>query len=269
MEARAMRYKIASLAAAAIAFGGVQMASAADMAVKARPMVAPVTTYTWTGCYIGVNAGAGWSRSSFDSVMDPGTHLGLAANVAAVSAAGTGSARDDGNFIGGGQIGCNWQTGSWVIGIEGDFDAFRADPTLVGTGVLTTGDTFVITNSVTTNWLATVRPRLGWAFDRSLLYITGGLAVTNIKYTQTYADTLFAAAGTSSSSQTKAGWTIGGGWEYAFTNNWSMKAEYLFVHFSSVSTGGIVVSTSGGTNALSGTADLREHIARIGLNYRF
>jgi hypothetical protein len=138
-----------------------------------------------------------------------------------------------------------------------------------GTGVLTTGDTFAITNSVKTSWLATVRPRVGVAIDRSLLYVTGGLAVTNISYTQTYADTLFAAVGSSSASQTKSGWTIGAGWEYAFTNNWSAKIEYLYAQFSSLDAIGGIVSTTGGTNVLHGSVDLRENIVRVGLNYRF
>jgi outer membrane immunogenic protein len=255
----------------------------------------PVPTFSWTGCYIGGNLGGGWSYSKFDTVMDPGTHLDLllpgvlvvpgAVNVAAVSAAGTGSANDNGTFVGGGQVGCNWQSGYFVVGLEGDIDAFRANSTLVAPGSLTGlinvpnvglvpfGFPFTITNSVSTTWLATVRPRVGVAYGHGLLYVTGGVAVTNLRYSQTYSDALFfgalAGVGASSVSQTKVGWTVGGGWEYAFTDNWSVKAEYLYVRFSSISTVGTVVDTLGRTNVLHGTADLQENIFRVGLNYRF
>ncbi len=259
--------KVLGLVGATLLFAGPALA--ADLgkppAYKAPPL-APV--FSWTGCYIGANAGGASSKSNFSTGIDPGTHLGVPANLAAVSAAGTGSASDTG-FIGGGQVGCNFQSGQFVIGVEGDFDYFGTESTLSGSGVLTTRDPFAITNSVKTNWLATVRPRAGIAFGPSLLYVTGGVAFTDIKYTQSYADTLFDAVGGSSVSETKVGWTVGGGWEYAFAPNWSFKAEYLFAKFSSVSTSGLIVSTTGGTNVLNGSADLQAHIGRVGLNYKF
>jgi outer membrane immunogenic protein len=248
-------------------------ALAADLPVKAVPQYQyvppqPLAPFSWTGCYIGGNVGGADSRSGFITNIVPGTHLTLPANISAVDAAGTGSASNSG-FIGGGQIGCNYQVNQFVIGIEGDFDSLGTKPTLNGSGVLTTGDTFNIINSVRTNWLATVRPRVGIAVDHSLFYVTGGAAFANFNYTQSYTDTLFAASGASSVSTTKSGWTVGGGWEYAFAPHWSVKAEYLFARFTSVSTTGTVVSTTGNSNVLNGSADLQTHIGRVGLNYRF
>lgn len=260
-----MRTKVACLLAAAISLGTWQAASAADLPLKAPIMPAP---FSWTGCYIGANAGAAWSHTDFTSTMDTGTHLGLPANLATVGNAGTGSAKETG-FIGGGQVGCNWQTGAIVFGVEGDFNAFTPETTLSGSGVLTTGDTFAIDNSVKARWLATVRPRIGYAFDRSLIYVTGGLAVANLRYTQTYSDTLFSGFGTSETTSTKAGWTVGGGWEYAFDNHWSAKLEYLYASFPSIDTVTNVSSTTGGTNTLHGSAEVHSHIVRVGLNYRF
>jgi outer membrane immunogenic protein len=252
-------------------FAGVAFATligtahAADMYVKA-PVYAPA--FTWSGCYVGGNIGGAWSHSNFTTSLEPGTHLGLAANVAAVGAAGTGSATD-GGIIGGGQAGCNWQVGAWVWGIEGDFDGLSADPTFNGGGVLTTGNGFAITNAMKADWLATVRPRLGYAFNRSLIYVTGGAAFMHLSYAQTYSDTLFAGVGSSSASSTQAGWTVGGGWEYAWTNNWSTKVEYLYAHFSSISSVGGIVSTTGGTNVLQGSGDFSTQVVRAGLNYKF
>jgi outer membrane immunogenic protein len=244
-------------------------ASAADMPLKAPPPP-PAPVFSWTGCYIGANAGATWNHSNVTSTMDPGGHFGDPANLAAVGAAGTGSANKTG-FVGGGQTGCNWQNGQFVFGIEGDINTFSADAALNGAGLSTIGP-FTITNSVKTDWLATLRPRAGVAFDRSLLYVTAGVAFAEVKYTQTYADTTPETAfGTSQASQTKAGWTVGAGWEYAFTNNWSAKAEYLYVRFPSIGTTTFVADTPPftATNTLHGSTTLQSQIFRVGLNYKF
>ena len=240
---------------------------AADMAVRAPRVYAP--PFSWSSCYIGGNVGGAWSRSDFTTSLDPGTHLTLPGNIAAVGAAGTGSATDTG-IIGGGQIGCNWQSGVWVWGLEADFDGVSGRPTLTSGGTLSTGDAFAIVNSTKANWLATVRPRVGYAVDRSLFYATGGVAFTHLSYTQSYSDTLFAAVGGSSASTTSTGWTVGGGWEYALTNRWTTKVEYLYTNFSSISATGGIVSATGGTNVLHGSSgDFAIQTLRAGLNYRF
>jgi outer membrane immunogenic protein len=244
-------------------------ASAADLPLKA-PMAPVALPFSWTGCYVGVNGGySGTDDSHFATRMDPGSHLGAPDNLA-VGTAGTGSALDGGVLLGG-QAGCNWQTGQFMVGLEGDFDyAFLGHtPLLQATGTLTTGDTFTIANSLKQKWLATLRPRAGYAVDRNLFYVTGGVAFTDVTLTQSYSDTLFNAVGGSSASTTLTGWTVGGGWEYAFERNVSFKIEYLYTKFPSVSTTGVVVSTTGGSNVLHGSADLASHIGRIGLNYRF
>jgi outer membrane immunogenic protein len=136
--------------------------------------------------------------------------------------------------------------------------------------VLTTGDTFAIDSSTKNSWFGTVRGRMGVAFDRSLLYLTGGLAVTQLKYSQAYSDTLFNAVGAVDASQTKTGWTVGAGWEYAFAYNWSVKAEYLYARFNGTDGAYTVVSTTGGTNAVAASVNYEQkQIARIGLNYLF
>jgi outer membrane immunogenic protein len=255
-------------AIASIAVTGV--ASAADMPVKALKAPPPVPVFSWTGCYVGANAGATWNHAGVTSVLDPGSHLSVPTSLANVSAAGTGSANATG-FVGGGQVGCNWQSGRFVLGIEGDFNAFDANAAFTGIGISTIGPA-AVTNSVKTSWLATVRPRAGVAFDRSLLYVTGGVAFADVRYTQTYSDqTPETAFGTSQASQTKTGWTVGAGWEYAFTDNWSAKAEYLYVRFPSMNTTTFVADSPPftGTNVLHGTATLQANIFRVGLNYRF
>jgi outer membrane immunogenic protein len=264
-----MKKLVLAFAASAALVG---QASAADMAVKARPMAAPVAVYNWTGFYIGLHAGADYRQDSFDFVLDPGSHLGAAANVAAVNAAGNVGFNRTG-FIGGGQIGYNWQApGSRVVfGVEADASwVDKSSRTVVGI-LPTTGDTFRIVNSNNMNWLATFRGRLGVAVaPTSLLYVTGGIAVADLRVASAYNDTLFAAAGVGSvSDDVRVGAAVGAGWEYAFSPNWSMKLEYLYTWFDRVGSNYTVVSTTGGTNAVRFSDQVSDHIGRVGINYRF
>ena len=257
--------------AAAVLFPTV--APAADMAVKARPVAPPpVAVYNWTGFYIGLHAGADYRQDSFDYVMDPGTHLGVLENVAAVTAAGNGTFNRTG-FIGGGQIGYNWQApgSSVVFGVEADASwVDKSSRTVVGALPASPPDTFRIVQSNNMNWLATFRGRLGVAVaPTSLLYVTGGLALADIRIASAYTDTLFAAAGAGSFSEVRVGAAAGAGWEYAFNPNWSVKFEYLYTWFDRVGSNYTVVSTAGGTNAVRFSDQVSDHIGRVGINYRF
>lgn len=241
------------------------LASAADLPAKAA--AAPVIS--WTGCYVGVNGGGASSGSDFTSAVDPGTHLVAAADLATANTFGSGSANDLG-FIGGGQAGCNLQSGAYAVGIEGDWDYFGSKSTFNNpNGTLTTGDTVSITQSLKTSSLATIRPRLGIVSDRTLIYVTGGAAFARVSYTQAYTDTLNNAVGAASASTTLVGWTVGAGWEWAWTDHLSVKTEYLFAQFPTVTALGGILDNAGGTNVLHGSADLNIQTARLGLNYRF
>jgi outer membrane immunogenic protein len=240
-------------------------ASAADLPLKALPAPA----LSWTGCYIGLNGGAAMSGSSFGSVVDPGTHLVAAADLATANASGFGSANDL-NFIGGGQVGCSLQRGAAVVGIEGDWDYFGSQPSFNNpNGTLTTGDSVSITQTLKTTSLATIRPRLGIVSDRTLIYLTGGAAFAQVRYSQAYADTINNATGTAAGSTTLIGWTVGAGWEWAWTDHVSVKTEYLFAKFPTIAALGGIADTAGLSNVLHGSADLTIQTARLGLNYRF
>jgi outer membrane immunogenic protein len=262
-------------AVSAVAFA--QIASAADLALKA-PAYAP-PPYTWTGWYVGLNAGAAWGHSDVNSAFScpvPGfCPYNNPLNLAAFNAAGTGSLSDTA-FIGGIQTGYNWQTGNLVAGAEVDFNSFNFHKASSAGGLVPvpfTGESFVVTTDVKTDWLFTARGRLGWAIaPRWLAYATGGLALTEIKLANSFATTTAPpVAGASSSSTTKAGWTVGGGFETAVWGNWTVKAEYLYVNFGKVSTtlttNTILFATA--TDNMTTTADLRAHIARVGVNYKF
>jgi outer membrane immunogenic protein len=188
-------------------------------------------------------------------------------------------------FIGGGQIGFNWQFGPIVAGVEADMQGlprqdtvsptlFNPSPPAVNFSAPVFG-TATVTRRL--DYFGTARGRLGFAFDRALIYATGGLAVggTNLTYSGRIgfpvAPTIF-LAGTSSVAKANIGYTLGGGVEYAVWNNWSVKAEYLYYYIGRQSTtiGGAFTNFAPVTGGFS-TASVREkgHIVRAGLNYRF
>jgi len=210
------------LASAAVLALGVASAPAADIARRPMPAKAPYVAplYNWTGFYVGINGGGGFGRSSFSAPFPTGSF-------------------DTSGGLAGGTLGYNWQAGQIVFGVEGDGDwsDIRGSTPCAGT-----------TCSVRNDWLATARGRLGYAFDRFLPYVTGGAAFGNINNS---------IAGVGSADQSRAGWTLGGGLEYALGGPWSIKAEYLYVDLG-----------HGGTVAGS-NASFRTSLIRAGLNYRF
>jgi outer membrane immunogenic protein len=235
------------------------------------PAKAPTAAaYNWSGCYAGLNGGGGASGTSFTTAIDNGTHL-IPADAVAVSTAGTGSTNDS-NFLAGGQAGCNWQSGTLVYGLEGDFDYFHSNPQFINaTNTLTDGITpFTITQSLTTDYFATVRPRIGVAADRNFGYVTGGVAFTKANYTQSYTDGAAPLGiGSMAGSKSLVGWTVGAGWEYAWTDHWTFRLEYLFASFPTTSALGAITDAGGGVNTLRGSSDLTIQIARAGMNFKF
>jgi len=199
-----------------------------------EPVYEPVRSgaYNWQGLYLGVNAGYGWGNDNSTSFNGIG--------------GGTGSLNPDGWF-GGGQIGYNAQFNSLVLGLEADIQgADFSDSTVLSGGF----------SGVTSDmdWFSTLRGRVGFASGPALFYLTGGWAFADVDYT------VVAPAATISSSEFKSGYTLGGGVEWAFSPNWSLKGEYLYVDLGKES-----FSTPAGTF----TTDTDLHTARVGLNYRF
>jgi len=276
-----MLHRIVAVAVSIIAF--TQIAAAADLAYKAPSPVAPV--FTWTGWYIGANAGYDWNNnvdvSSSFSCPDLPCPINRDTNLADISAASSQSISAKG-FNGGIQAGYNWQTGSLVLGIESDVGIMN----LSGQQSLTITSrsgllTFSPSTSIGTDALATVRGRLGWAVAPTvLLYGTGGLAVTDPNVHNTFSDSVSnpntvigPANGASSNERTRAGWTAGGGVEWAFAPHWSVKAEYLYADFGSIITTASVnapnATISVTPNVFSTSVDVKANLVRVGINYLF
>ena len=239
-------------------------ASAADMPTKSPE----AAVYQWSGCYRRSQCRRRSSGTNFGSTVDPGTYL-AAADTATVSGSGGGGANADG-ILAGGQVGCNLQSGTLVYGLEGDFDYFHSNPKFNNnTNTLADGNAFAVSQSLTTNFLATVRPRIGIAADRNFAYITGGAAFTSISYTEGYVDANAPpGTGTATASRSLVGWTAGAGWEYAFADHWTVRAEYLYASFPTTSALGTITG-AGGANPLHGSSDLAIQLIRAGLNFKF
>lgn len=245
---------------------GIGAASAADLQRKA-PIAAPVASpvYNWTGFYVGAHAGWIWSDIDVSQNYLP--------SPAAFGAGPFGYSQDaDGGMLGG-QIGFNYQISNWVLGIEADLSWTDIGRTTTVTPLLS--DLLVVipgsfhTASVDMNWFATVRGRLGFAANNLLIYVTGGFAFADLDYAVT---TSFAATGgpvfAGTASDTRAGWTVGGGFEWGFAPNWSVKGEYLYYDLGDTTVTG-PSPTALPIFATVTTFDNTGHILRLGLNYRF
>lgn len=267
---------LAAVAAASIF--AATTAGAADLPVRAPVYKAPVAiaAYNWNGWYAGLNAGGGWSESDprTTTVFSP-TGYFATTSVPAIEAAGRQHIRSSG-AVAGGQLGFNWQMNAAVFGVETDFQYFgmRGSATSGAVYPCCAPTAFTIHSSVKTDWLFTARPRLGFAADRWLFYVTGGVAVTEIKTNFTFSDTFATAAESDSFSKTKVGWTAGGGVEWAMPGPWSFKLEYLHVDFGRVSgtssnLTAFAPPVAFPTNVFTHSINLRSDIVRVGINYHF
>lgn len=221
----------------------------------------------WSGFYVGANAGDTWGRDSVTGTEVAPIPPFSALDVAAVNSAASPTLRFNG-FTGGAQVGYNYQVGHAVLGVENDFGAFRLRGSTTGTFpfVVQTPGAISPTTSLSTDWLYTARARIGWATYNWLAYVTGGLALTRENFSQSIA-VVPPFVFNSPITATQAGWIVGGGVEYALNDRWSMKAEYFYADFGSVSGVGVLTPGFAGffyTNSSRLTASL----ARFGVNYR-
>jgi outer membrane immunogenic protein len=261
---------------AALALALPLAAQAADLppapaapAYKA-PVVAP-EIFSWTGFYIGVNAGGHYDSNVMTATADSVGFLAAGVNPTAFDTA-LGTTLHPQGFIGGGQAGFNWQAGNFLFGVEADANGLTGSTTrtfVFGPGNaagLTPGD--FVTDSTGSRFLATARARLGVTFDRVLLYATGGAAWGSVQATDTFGAVGGTVVSTISSTTNRFGWTVGGGVEWAIGYNWSFKAEYLYVNLGNFSQSTPAITGFPSTDVAFNHA-YSENIARIGVNYRF
>jgi outer membrane immunogenic protein len=225
-------------------------ATAADLGARApapyQPPPPPPPLFSWTGCYIGGNIGGGWASHSSNDVTGAVTGV-IGADLGSHTASG---------LIGGGQIGCDYQAGVWVFGVQGMFDGSG----MQGSNTDATG-LFVVNSNIP--WLATVTGRVGvTAAPTVLVYAKGGGAWVRDNYTVTAVPGIVLG----NASSTPSGWTVGGGVEWAFAGNWTAFAEYNYLDFGTPG-----VNFTPAVGAATFPINIKQNINSfmVGINYRF
>ena len=226
------------LASAGIAILSLSAANAADMKVKYQPGPAPV--WSWSGFYIGAHVGGSWA--TIESEV-PGGAFAFSSHTL-------------NGFLGGGQVGFNWQTGPVVIGVEADASATN----LKGTGPCLIG---ILVCKTEVNWMSTITGRVGFTADKALVYVKAGGAWADF---QSNASILGVQIVNQNDGSSRWGTTIGTGVEYAFTSNWSAKLEYNYLHFGK-HTESFNTVLGGAPIQIDLTHDI--HAVKFGINYRF
>ncbi len=253
----------------ALAAGGAFAADLPSRKSAPAPVFLP-PAFTWTGFYVGVNAGYTFAGSNdVTTIGTPGFQALIPGSIAPNSL----KAGGDG-FIGGAQIGYNIQYGQFVYGLETDiqFADTKKKSSFIGNPVL--GTQLNTTAESEMRYFGTLRARLGFTpVDRLLVYATGGLAYGDVKTTLGVNGVQAPALSwAGSKSDTRFGWTIGAGAEYALTNNWSIKGEYLYYDLGKKTVSTVPNAAANAAVpgvAYVGKAENTGHIARAGVNYKF
>jgi outer membrane immunogenic protein len=252
------------LVVAVVSIIAASHASAADLPVPARAYYPAVpAVYDWGGGYIGINSGGyAFGQSEWSGPLNQ-SHL-----------SSTGNFNVNGALVGG-TMGVSGQFGAWVVGVEGDFDwqnpsgtSNSAFCTSLFTSTQIGAKPAGLSCKTESNWLGTFRARFGYAWDRVLLYGTAGGAGVNVQTSLN---------GLPAQTNPEFGWTVGGGLEWAFADNWTAKVEYLFVdlaqnpvcnHGYSCGFNAPATATLKPVNSNS-TVTLNENIVRVGVNFKF
>ncbi len=231
--------------------------------------------YDWSGVYIGATAGAGWSKDRVE-LNASGPYVGN--DAAAFSALGSTNFKDNGGIFGG-KVGINGAFDSWVVGLEGDWSSLRVrgSTQIEGHPYIKTdpwpGYMAKFDESISADWLATVRGRVGYAFDRVLFYGTAGVAFGNQRFSSVITDyaPLGSSGGSGAAAQSgvEVGWAAGGGVDYAPSDNWIVSLEYLHVDLGEMNAHGLMTTGNPNTADLNFSSRLDSDIVRAGLAYKF
>jgi outer membrane immunogenic protein len=220
---------------------------AADL--SARPLYKaappPLPVFSWTGFYIGAHVGAGWSTVESDITGFGG---GLGGGTFPLSS------HNNNGFLAGGQVGADYQTGWAVLGVEasGSWTNIKGHaPCLVA-----------LTCATEHNWLITAAGRFGVAWDHTLVYVKGGAAWADPKYSATFPGAAF----TTTAQETRVGALFGAGIEQAIAGGWSARIEYNYIDFG---TRNLNFPIAGAPVAVTSDITEKMHTIKFGLNYRF
>lgn len=258
------------------------MAQAADLTPVGMPLTAPTQVGKWTGPYIGGNLGYGWGHYGASNATGTIVNSNGGSGIYGFNALS-----GNGNGVTAGiQAGYNWQIDQTVLSIEADWQYLNSK---AGTGnspiavPVFIGGNFSGSTSINTDWYATFRGRVGYAFGPALLYVTGGIALAETTLSANATGSIVTGlvpptlgplgSMNASDSAVLIGYAVGGGLEYALGAGWSIKGEYLHLGFGTkgYNLTGSLQSPAGLTGVIATHVDIRPSfdVARIGVNYRF
>ncbi|THD63213.1 MAG: porin family protein [Bradyrhizobium sp.] len=251
-----MRRSLVLTAVCAIA-GSIQVAAAADMPTKA-PVYAPVL-YSWTGFYVGGQAGGGWFTNHVTNGLNPtdGT-VNFPPGFVHNAVHGSG-------WLGGGYAGYNYQVNQLVVGIDGDYSWAHLTGSTSDIGP--TGFTDI--SHETVKWIATVTGRLGYAANNWMFFGKAGWAWAGFNGVSSTFNLAGANTNNDTNAQTRDGWTVGTGVEWGFAEHWSAKLEYDYVKFMTANYVNTAVSVSGAVTFPGRSATSNLSIVELGVAYRF
>jgi outer membrane immunogenic protein len=246
------------LAVAAVSVLLIGAASAADLPARTyskAPVVVPPPVFSWTGFYVGLHGGGDWFNNSWDVPVTPINILGGCGGCPLSAGSHSGS-----SWLGGAQAGFNYQMGTFVWGAEADGSWTNLRGSNVSLFIPPT------TDNTKTDYFGTVAARFGIAWDRALLYVKGGGAWAHDQYFTVVAVNPTVAA--QSTTDTRWGWMIGAGAEYAFTDNWSVKGEYNHLDFGTRTE---TLQPAGCVGCLAFQYNVKQTIdlVKVGVNYKF
>ena len=228
----------------------------------------------WSGFYLGGSVGAAKSfgDTKASTSLGPGSYF-IPPDDVQLAAAGDDSLSRS-RLSGGIFTGFGRQYGNVVIGVEASANSLGFDDsrTQTVTYISAPGSQFSLRQTVEADWQGTLRLRLGYTQENWLAYVTGGAALTRVKLATSFSDNfLLGASGQGSESETKTGWTLGAGGEYALSGDWTIRGEYLYANFGSIDNSSVVTNPSnpGLSSVIRDSIDFRTHTLSIGLAYRF
>jgi outer membrane immunogenic protein len=248
---------------------GFLLASAvAAPALAQKPQGTPPADF-WSGWYVGGNVGGSWADTKLRTQVTPGTGAAgiSAADAAAISAASHDTSNKAG-FTGGAQGGYNYlYNNMWLFGVEGDIGGMdiRSSATKPLASTVVPGRVYTINQEVNAGWLITLRPRVGYTYNRYLVYGTIGVAWADLKYQASLTSNSGMPPLAASSSATKTGWAGGIGVAYAYSPNWHLRGEWLYADLGHAN----AATLSATSASIRPDDNVAANLVRVGVDYRF
>lgn len=240
--------------------GAIGLIASQAFAAEPPPYVPPPPLFNWTGPYVGGQIGGAWGTGNLNAVLfDP-----FVPALVAASTSGTPS-----GVIGGGHAGYLYQINQWVLGIEGSVDGASLNNTAAAAFPGVFGGSVLVANS-SLDVVGTIRGKTGFAWDRVLIYGTGGLAFGGFSTNLSLVGNAPLFGATFNPSNTRVGWTAGGGLQYAVTDNWWIFTEYRYTNVGSINFNNAVVATVLPVGAFfNASRQIRLNQVQAGFSYRF